>query len=70
MIYSVLDDEYYSAAPKYVITEEPLKASEYSYVFVVTDIFGNKFYFVNALLEMTKTADKLKQNPLPGVEYA
>lgn len=39
-------------------------------MFVVTDIFGNKFYSGNALLEMTKTIEELKQNPLPDGEYA
>lgn len=55
---------------EYVITEEPLEAGDYGYQFVVTDIFGNQHFSYSAWMLMTKTAEELKNNPLPDGEYA
>lgn len=55
---------------EYTITEEPLEADDYSYQFVVTDIFGNQHFSYSAWMHMTKTAEELKGNPLPDGEYA
>ncbi len=52
------------------ISEMPLKEYYYSYVFVVTDIFGNRFYSNTASLEMKYTFEELLENPLPDGEYA
>ncbi len=55
---------------EYAVTEEPLEESDYAYQFVVTDIFGGKHYSYLAHMEMTKTAEELRANPLPDGEYA
>lgn len=55
---------------EYVITEDPLEAGDYGYQFVVTDIFGNQHFSYSAWMHMTKTAEELKNNPLPDGEYA
>ncbi len=55
---------------EYAVTEEPLGESDYAYQFVVTDIFGGKHYSYLAHMEMTKTAEELRANPLPDGEYA
>lgn len=59
------DQAYYNE-----ITEIPLSGSTYYYVFVATDIFGNKFYSDIATLEMTKSYDELSGGPLPDGEFA
>lgn len=55
---------------EYGITEEPLAASDYQYQFVITDIFGREYVSDIAWMSMTKTAEELKNNPLPDGEYA
>lgn len=52
------------------ITELPLDGKEYQYVFVATDIFGNKFYSDTATFEMTKSYEELLKNPLPDETFA
>ncbi len=52
------------------IGELPLKGVYFSYVFIATDIFGNRFYSNTARLEMKYTYDELLANPLPDGEYA
>ena len=53
-----------------VISETALKQPYYQYVFVVTDIYGNKYYSDTAVFEMLYTADELEKNPLEDGEYA
>ncbi len=52
------------------IKELPLKDKNYRYVFIVTDIFGNRYYSDTANMEMKYTYDELLENPLPDGEYA
>lgn len=52
------------------ISEMPLKEYYYRYVFVVTDIFGNRFYSDTASMEMKYTFEELLEDPLPDGEYA
>jgi hypothetical protein len=52
------------------ITELPLDKKKYQYVFVATDIFGNKFYSDTATFEMTKSYEELLKNPLPDETFA
>lgn len=66
----VLEREQEVPQGEYVITEEPLEAGDYGYQFVVTDIFGNQHFSYSAWMLMTKTAEELKNNPLPDGEYA
>ena len=47
------------------ITEMPLDGSEYKYVFVATDIFGNIYYSDMATMKMKYTYEELLKNPLP-----
>ncbi|MBR0120964.1 MAG: hypothetical protein IJM10_04165 [Clostridia bacterium] len=47
------------------ITEVPLDGSEYQYVFVATDIFGNIYYSDMATMKMKYTYEELLKNPLP-----
>ena len=52
------------------ITELPLDGKEYKYVFVVTDIFGNKFFSDMATFKMTKTYEELLAHPLSDRHFA
>lgn len=52
------------------IAELPLKSPSYYYVFVVNDIFGNRFYSKTADMKMKYTYEELLENPLPDGEYA
>ncbi len=52
------------------VAELPLGGEYYRYVFIVTDIFGNRFYSDTAGLEMKYTYDELLADPLPDGEYA
>lgn len=65
-------EEIFLPVPKgeYVISEEPLSEKNYIYQFVVTDIFGGKHYSHIAYLEMTKSAEELREHPLPDGVYA
>lgn len=53
-----------------VISENPLRDAYYQYAYVVTDLFGNRYYSKPAVLEMEYTYDQLLENPLPDGEYA
>ncbi len=53
-----------------IISEAFLKQPYYQYVFVVTDIYGNKYYSDTAVFEMLYTAEELEKNPLEDGEYA
>ena len=52
------------------ITKIPLSNEKYYYVFVATDIFGNKYYSDLATLTMRYTYDELLNNQLPAGSYA
>lgn len=47
------------------VTEMPLDGTEYQYVFMATDIFGNVYYSDMATMKMKYTYDELLKNPLP-----
>ena len=65
-------DEKYLDVPggTYAITEEPLEEQDYVYQFVVTDIFGERHCSYSAHMEMTKSAEELRENSLDDGEYA
>ncbi len=53
------------------IKELPVSGNEFEYMFLVTDIFGNRFYSNKALLRMKYSFEELLDNPLPdGVPAA
>ena len=54
----------------YEVYEDPLENNVYVYQFVVTDIFGVEHYSNAAIMQMNKTYDELKANPLPDGVYA
>jgi len=47
------------------VTEMPLDGTEYQYVFMATDIFGNVYYSDMATMKMKYTYDELLKDPLP-----
>lgn len=47
------------------VTEKPLDGTEYQYVFLATDIFGNVYYSDMATMKMKYTYNELLKNPLP-----
>ena len=55
---------------EYTITEEPLAQSDYSYQFMVTDIWGRRYFSYSAWMHMNKTVEELKNNPLIDGQYA
>ena len=52
------------------IKELPLSGSEFEYMFLVTDIFGNRFYSNKAVLRMKYSFEELLDHPLPDGEPA
>ena len=52
------------------ISEIPLSDAYYQYAYVVTDIFGNRFYSKPAVMEMEYSYDELLENHLADGEYA